>query len=29
VDAWVGDRVEPVAELGVEVVEVVERAGQG
>jgi hypothetical protein len=28
VDAWVGDRVEPVAELGVEIVEVLERAGQ-
>jgi hypothetical protein len=27
-DAWVGDRVEPVAELAVEIVEVLERAGQ-
>jgi hypothetical protein len=28
VDPRVGDRVEPVAELGVEVVEVLERAGE-
>ena len=27
-DTWIGDRIEPMAELGIEVVEIAERAGE-